>query len=267
MTTATLAFVGTALACSSIGAEIITVDNFDDNSIDGTKWTTSTAVPLGGASVRERNGRLELRNRGRLISTAEHDPLSDGPLRITGRWTFVTPTDFPGGDFLEILTRSDGLPNGRKHGDDNNGIKFKIDSISGSGRIQEFVDGSGEILAVLPPGVLPVDDGDTFLFDIVDDGLNLSFSIEEVGGEGASASLSAVSPRRYATNLVVFHNREANNGFETFSYLDDVSIAPVHVPEPASAPLMKLTLACVAIWYLLAPVRRGRRRAASSQSR
>jgi len=74
--------------------------------------------------------------------------------------------------------------------------------------------------------------GDTINFEITDDGENLSFNVEEVGDESTTISLSATSAVDFATDHIVFHNRENNNGQATFSYLDDVAVTSPSSSDP-----------------------------------
>ncbi len=95
---------------------ILLQDNFDDNSLDASKWNTVTTGIPNSPSVSESNSRLQLNSRGYLVSANEFDP-ANGGLRLQGRWTFGSD------DFMQILTRSDGTPAG-SYGETQNGIEF-----------------------------------------------------------------------------------------------------------------------------------------------
>jgi pimeloyl-ACP methyl ester carboxylesterase len=202
------------------GGQILLQDDFNDNSFNNAIWRVDLSGPRGPASVTEQNQRMEIVNRGHLFTAEQFDPLAVGGLCITGTWTFNDATH-PDHDFMQILTRSDGRPSGG-FGETFNGIEFHVngnDFIA----IEEKVNGSANPLSDRVP--LQVDDGDTFDFEITDDGSNLRLTMREVGGQGATATVGATSSRRFALNHITFHNREANNGNgRELAYLDNVVI-------------------------------------------
>ena len=122
---------------------------------------------------------------------------------------------------MAILTRSDGIPKPDSFGETLNGIEFQI---NGNDFISISAHVDGEVTALADPVVIQIDDGDVFEFLVLDDGANLSFTIQEVGGEGRRVTVIAVSALEYDKNHVVFHNREATHGSHT-AYLDDVTVA------------------------------------------
>ena len=204
-------------------------DDFDDNILDATNWLSTT--PSG--SISETNQRMEFRNRGYLTTSNEYDPLSVGGLDISGTWTNVSGTAGVNRDFLQVLTRSDGLVADRFR-ETANGIEFfALPGNSGSNgqlRIVERVNGVANTLASTP---VNYSIGDTIDFSILDDGDNLSFSVVPQGSS-TPVTLTTSNSRVYGTNRVVFHNRENNNSANTFSYLDDVTIASL---ESARSPM------------------------------
>ena len=136
---------------------------------------------------------------------------------------------------MQVLTRSDGVPNNANSGETNNGILF-IANANGNGalRISSWVNGVQQDLASTLFAMVP---NSTYQFAVFDDGLNLSLTMKNLGS-GATATVSSTSNLKFATNHVVFHNRESNNGAETLSYLDNVVISAV--PEPGSIALLGL---------------------------
>lgn len=221
---------------------VLLQDDFNDNALDATKWTTDTNIPRGPASVTERSQRLELVNRGHLISHDQFDPAAVGPLHITGRWTFLDAS-WPDHDMLQILTRSDGIP-GPSFSETNNGIEFHAngnDFIT----ISEHVDIQFTTIGAAVP--ITINDGDSFTFDIFDDGTNLAFTLTRIGGNKETASVIAQSSRRFAKNHIVFHNREANNGNgNEFAYLDDLVVNSCRADTPALPPYPQETLSFTA---------------------
>ncbi len=198
-------------------------DNFDDNSLDSNLWQINTNIPAGGAAVTEQNGRLELKNRGHLITRQEYKPgAADlGSIRVKGLWTFNSWDDR-----LQILTRSDGQPGGA-NGQTQNGIEFYVQvGYASPVRIYRVENGTRTQLAETT--IQYVDRGDTFAFDIFDDGQNVTFAITEVAStfifDGLSASTAATTGADFPSNHVVFHNRQRTSSDYT-AFLDNVQIA------------------------------------------
>lgn len=223
----------TAIARADV---ILLQDNFNDNSLDPTKWLVTKG------SVSEVNQRIELFDRGILATQSQFDPASLGGVRISGQFRFLDGT-FPDHDFLQILTRSDGVPGGGFN-EVENGIEFHANA-NDTIEIVSHVNGVLTLLSAFVP--LQIDDNDLFHFEAFDDGFNLSFSMTEVGGQGAFATVTASSPLIFAQNRIVFHNRENNNSSASLNYLDDVLIEQVPgaaaTPEPSSAALLGFGLA------------------------
>ncbi|MEX2214726.1 MAG: PEP-CTERM sorting domain-containing protein [Phycisphaeraceae bacterium] len=207
-----------------LGVPVLLQDNFNDNSIDGSKWLTNTGV--GGSSVTETNGRIQMAARGYLVTQANFDPVANNGLQIAGRWTFGAD------DFMQILTRSDGqIDPGNCCGETLNGIEFFAFE-GNSMQISRRVAGVNTVLTSGGVDILP---GDVFDFLITDDGTNVTFLLSQVGGDGTTAFLSTSDSTSYALDRIVFHNREGGHT----SNLDDVFItALVAVPEPASLMLL-----------------------------
>ncbi len=201
---------------------VLLADHFRDDVLNPLKWTTNTAIPRGSARVMEINGRIELVNRGSLVTAQQYDPLTVGGLRITGRWTFAqidseAAVDM---DLLQVLTRSSGTPDGA-FGETTEGVEFQstLTTLSILGR------GDVAVTAVSTP--ITISEGDVFDFEIFDDGINLSITLTEVGGDGTMASVSTTSTTDAATDFVVFHNREIVGGSGHVAYLDDVVLEAV----------------------------------------
>jgi len=208
---------------------ILLQDNFDDNSLDAAKWTAVTSGIPGPASVSESNSRLQLDNRGYLVSADQFDP-ADGGLRLEGRWTFGSD------DFLQVLTRSDATPDpGNCCGETLNGIEF-YGFVNDNMQIRSRIGGT---TTTLGSGSIDIDPGDVFDFLITDDGNALTFELTELGGDGSYGMLTANSTQVFADNYLVFHNRETSRT----SFLDDVVVSQLQaVPEPTT----------LLIWSLLA---------------
>jgi len=229
---------------SSVTATVV-FDDFNDNTIDPTKWTTKTAIPQGGATVIEQNQRMELANRGYLVSKRQFDPTlhPDSSLSVSGEWTFAQNPDT---DFMQILLRSDGVIDpGNCCGETQNGIEFFVSVGNSGGNHQLDIRPRGSLLSIgseVKSGTIQVFAGDVFNFSIFDDGTNLSYVMTEVGDPSNTASVTAsVTADSLNQDFVVFHNRERAGGNTRVAYLDDALIAHV-VPEPST----------LLIWSLLA---------------
>ncbi len=192
--------------------ENLLADNFDDNSLDLTKWNVVTAgIRQPGASVTETGGRIQFVGRGHL-NTVDHFNPSEGGIRITGVW------EYGDDDFMQVLTRSSGAPSGR-FGETSAGIEFfsytRDNSFNIWGRGGAAVTSSGPVS--LPQGLNP---GELYAFELTDDGFNLTATLTEIENPANTATVTATSDYVSPTNLVTFHNRE--NGRTAF--LDDVLI-------------------------------------------
>lgn len=214
------------------------MDDFNDNSLDLTKWAAVTAGAPGGAAVREQNGRIELVQRGHLVTFSEVNP-DVTPVAITGRWTFATPGDQ---DFLQILTRSDGQPGGT-YGETANGLEFFVNT--GTNRqleIRSRNTGNITVGNLVRTGSITANAGDAFDFLIVDNAGSLLFQMTKVGDPSMTASITGkVLTDTFGFDYIAFHNRE---GGSRVAFLDDVNI--VAVPEPASLTLLGVGLAALA---------------------
>ncbi len=222
-------FLGPATQGNGI---IVLQDNFDDNALDASKWKVVTAGVPGGGSVTETNSRIQLVGRAHLVTQNEFNPAVGGALRVEGRWTFGND------DFMQILTRSDGLPSGG-FGETFNGIEFFAFDGSDTMSITRKINGAGVGLGSTAVSIAA---GDVFDFLIEDDGTNLLFKLTQVGGDGTTATITGLSNQVYAQNFVAFHNRESGRT----AFLDDVVISRV-IPEPATAMMGLFGLAGLAL--------------------
>jgi hypothetical protein len=227
---------------------ILLQDDFNDNSIDGSTWNVVLSAP-GSPGVTETGQRIQLVGRGHLNTAQNVDPNSPtvGGLRITGTWQFGND------DFLQILTRSDGTPAG-SFGETANGIEMF--AYTGNNTLQWQNRGGGSVVGrtsvLMPGGITP---GQTFDFELIDDGFNLQATLTQVGNPANTGTITGTSSFAPATNLIVFHNRE--NG--RVSFLDDVVVASLTlqaVPEHSTC-----ALSIMGLLGLLATVRPWRRRA------
>ena len=222
--------------CAATGHAALVVlvqDDFNDNSLDTTKWSVAigTGSSMGSPTVTEQNQRLEMEERGYLITKNQYDPVSVGGLRIEGVWGFSASND----DMFQILTRSDGVPIDR-WGETQNGVEFyayngaiNIRSRGSIAVVSGLVTQKGSAFATTA--------GTIFDFVLTDDGTNLTMSMQEQTNANNWATGTATSTSDMSTDYVVFHNREAAG---RMSYLDEVSISVI--PEPATLALAAIGL-------------------------
>jgi hypothetical protein len=232
-------------------ADVLLSDNFSGPSLDTSKWYT--VLPFANSSVVQQNGHVELANRGYLVTQGQFSPASAvGGLHIQGQYTFLNTSSFSL-DFLQIVTRTAAIPD-TSFGEATQGLSF---TIRGDNQLRVHDRATGATL--VGPVPIRIDNGQTYNFDIRDDGLNFSFSVQEVGGD-ASASLSGTSNISSAINHVAFYNREfldrQNVGFLQNVVLSDDSPGGTAIPEPGSFVLLALGIAACACWRprrILAP--------------
>jgi hypothetical protein len=125
-----LPFMLTILAVSLGGPtaradSVLLQDDFNDNSLDPSKWTVVLPNIDGTPGVTEQNQHIELTDRGYLVTANQYDPSLVGPLTLTGTWTFNSATNsFQQEDRTGVITRSDAVPYGPPYGEVHNGVGF-----------------------------------------------------------------------------------------------------------------------------------------------
>ncbi len=184
-----------------------------EGGLDGSLW--NVVQPFGESSVTVRNGRAEFVNRGTLMSRQRFVPTEAAPLHIEGDWTFLAGSGARN-DFLQVLTRSDGVPGG-SYGETRNGVECYA-SPFGEMAIILRKDGQGQALAHT---LVPLEIGRVYRFEIADTGSAVTFTVQDAA-TGAATTISAEASAQFSENRVVIHNREYNNGGATLSTLDNV---------------------------------------------
>lgn len=210
------------------------VDDFEDGLLNSADWMVNLNDIPAGADVVEENGHLSLIGRGHLVTVGEFDPEEVGGLSITGEWTFVQ-----GDDFIQILTRTDGVPDpGNCCGETTSGVEFY--AFQGDNSVQIRTRGIDHTVAnELQTGAIILTVGSTYEFTIIDDGLGaLSFTLQEQGNPANTTTVTAeliadTSPH----NHVAFHNRETGR----ISQLETVTIQSL-VEQETGIEIQSLTL-------------------------
>jgi hypothetical protein len=203
---------------------IVLREDFSAGRLDREAWRT--LLPSADSALRIDGGRLELVNRGYLITAKGLDPVRLGGIRISGRWRFAPDPEAEGNgrvDILSVMTRSDGRV-GRVYYEARSGIEFRLLSHEMVPRIRALGPG----LVITRPaihGKLEAEASDPLDFEIVDDGRNLSFTVSVAGDRSRSATArAAVTRDETRVRRIVFHNRENPHNQRHVSYLDDVVI-------------------------------------------
>lgn len=187
-----------------IEGQLLLADDFRGPELDDAHWKVVTqGVPSLRANVRQRNGRIELINRGHLVTRSPFVPGEGGTLRIRGRFTLSSPRDM-----FQILTRSDGRPRADSYGDTTNGVECFVNLDAGG---VMGIYGRGEVRLQETFALLEIKQGETFDFELLDSGTNVTFTVRKVGGDGASATVSTYCDHVASDNLIVLHNRESRN--------------------------------------------------------
>lgn len=216
------------LTCGMANAAVLVQDDFNDDSLDTSKWSVviGTGSSMGSPTVTEQNQRLEMGERGYLVTQNQYDPASTLGLRIEGVWGFSATSD----DMLQILTRSDATPSGQ-YGETSNGVEFF--AYQNDAQIRNRGSASVTGGTDLEGSAFSTAAGTIFDFVITDDGTNLTFSMQEQTNADNWATLTATSTSDMPIDYVVFHNRE---GGSRMSFLDEVTIS--EIPEPSSSLLL-----------------------------
>jgi len=211
-------------------------DDFNDNRLDTDKWSTviGTGSSMGSPTVTERNQRLEMEERGYLVTKNQYDPAALGGLHIEGVWGFTGRDD----DMMQILTRSDAVPAGN-YGETQNGVEFY--AFQGNATIRSKGGVSVTNVVSQEGSSFSTAAGTVFDFVITDDGTNLTLSMQEQSDSDNWATVTAESTSDMTTDFIVFHNREAAG---RMSYLGEVRISVI--PEPSTLALTVLGLVTLA---------------------
>ena len=183
--------------------ELPIVDDFESGSLNEVVWLSNLEIPAGGAAVVQEMGHVRITGRGHLYTRDQYDPETLGGLYIKGQWTFTG-----GDDFLQILTRTDAVPD-VQYGETQNGIEFNASQTNGGFDIR--VRGSQFTLSGnQKSGAIDFKAGTTYEFVITDDGADaLVFCIWEQGNRANAAGVSDSIVSSSATyNHIAFHNRE-----------------------------------------------------------
>lgn len=205
-------------------------DNFDTNTLNLDTWVSGLTDTDGNPiAVRAQNQRLEFTGPGALITQEEFTPSDDAPLVVSGLWTW-TPTGGLVGT-AQVVTRASGSSV------IEDGVEFRADPGVGLS-IWLWQDRQTRLLTLAP---MKIDVGDSFRFRVRDDGEQVTFSMAEIGGDGAALSLAAATDAGADVNHVAFRYGGVVFAPVARLGLDDVSISSAdpgtEIPSPVPMPL------------------------------
>jgi len=161
-------------------------------------------------------GHIELVNRAFLNTVAQFVPASAG-VRVTGTWVFHTM-----GDFLQVSTRSDGVPQTGTgaYGENRAGLECFATSVSGTVNVNAW---GTTATGATSSGNLGIGQDDKIIFEMTDDGSLVTCAFVNVSS-GNRAKASATSSFAPATSYVTFHNHEYQTPVSFVAFADDFSI-------------------------------------------
>lgn len=196
----------------SDAASVLT-DDFNDGVFDTDKWSAS--LPFPSSSFEEASGSLNIHNRA-IISTRSQLAF---PITISGSFS---ASQF---DIFDVLTRSN-LQVDEPYYHQLSALYF---SFRFHDQVIAIQDSNEQFVGLKN---YQLNAGQTYLFSINDDGLNVSLS---VNGHLELSGTSSFS----AGNYVAFHNRESDRGWAipSSTSIDFFSITTSPAPEPASTIL------------------------------
>ena len=214
------------LAPAVSGAQTIVLqDNFNDNSLDSSKWSTIlpfAGPPKGPSSVLEQNMHIELQNRGWLVTQSQFNPVVLNGIQITGTFQFNQTMPFPS-DGFDVVTRNDATTVG-PFGFINDGIRFSMSSDPAGGLSIGGVGlaAAGTVPVSLVLGGLPT--GQVLHFEVIDDGVNLSLKVSDQASNVLGAISTTTTTSSLPQNFVAFFNREKVFAQPFLTFLDNVVI-------------------------------------------
>jgi hypothetical protein len=208
-------------------------EDFSADELDARRWNTRLWAP--NSSVKVRDGQAELVNRGYLATAEQLDPVKLGGVRITGKWRFMSPegaTDNAEVNIMTIAVRS-GLEASEKWYEAKTGITFTCHT---SSRWASITARGGQLEITKDRRItnLGRDPSDTYEFEIIDDGNNVSFKFWHANDPtNVAHSTATVTRDESRLNHIVFYCRETQPPDWTYAArLDDILIETGVGPVP-----------------------------------
>jgi len=208
------------------------IDNFAGNRIDTDKWQVN--LPFDTSSVTQRDGHLELKNRGQLITTNWYDA-ADGGLRITFQWT---PRQSKLRDSLLVITRLHELTLGERWGHLTDGLHFRYEpdrvprkSVDVS--VPNAWEGGENRHNEQKAGELTFRPGATYDVVVIDDGRGFSITMTEVGDPTNTSTASGSIPADMnppTSGYIAVHNRERFEGADYVSTITNFRVESIDPP-------------------------------------
>lgn len=196
-------------------------DDFEGRRLDPDRWQVDTRIPQGGASVRVTNGHVELVNRGHLSTARSFDPEALGGVRVTGEWTLRANNDF-----LQVITRSDGVPAGT-WGETQHGVEVSALMEAGAHSPGVSIRGrGGAVVERATSAALAMSVGETYLFDVLDAPPHVRLTLTKKGDPYHTVTVTGESGYLPAVSRITFHNREIQ-AERHVAELDDIVVTAV----------------------------------------
>ena len=175
------------------------------------KW--SVHLPVAGGTVGPAMvvGRpvIQLTQAAHLNTREQFVPSANAPVHISGEWQSGYASDG-----LSVVTRSSGIGDAMS-GDTTAGIECKLLSSGGSSTLT--VKANGTQIASAP--VTDVLNGNSYLFDMFDDGTNIRCQVTNQYGVAASGVVTATSTVQNPNNFISVHNQKGLNSQGNVSLL------------------------------------------------
>ena len=138
------------------GTNVLIADDFNNNSIDGSKWVTLNPNSQGSnGETAQPNGYIFSKNRATIntVAGASWNPVNSvyGGQHLTGIFYMAADSNRSQGDNVEILTRSDNTNNGGATVAAKYGVSFSLGegSATPSPDTSLVIDGLSLFLAIL----------------------------------------------------------------------------------------------------------------------
>src|SRR6478609_1230817 len=202
----------------TVNAQIL-FDDFNDGVIDPTKWQQIS--PFGLSLITESGGAMTITGRGIVLAA----PAMPSSYSITGSFRRNDPQEF----FKIVLRSNLSLSANLESYSERKGIQIAFSDIP-SIAIENHISGGGT-----GPLAYPINAGQFYNFEILDDGANVSVSIN-------GSLVISLATSDSVGNRVAFYGKDF--GITSTSF-DNITIT--EVPEPSAIALLGLSFAVFAL--------------------
>jgi len=193
-------------------------DHFDGPRLNPANWRNPGEN--SGALVKVDRGRVGIANGGYLTTVRHLDPVQLNGLRIKGVWAVAShPTEDQNSNILRILTRS--LPFATAG---NSAIEIRMNTSYTRPSIS-VIGTSFRLIEAASSGSLTITNNRSYQFDLIDDGIGITFEISEVGKPLNTAKVSArLAEDSSDSNLVTIQTTSKFPSPTKTTFLDELTI-------------------------------------------